>query len=249
MGVGGSEQGPASRAASSGHPEEWQEQGSSGALSAVRPSGPRRSHEQWFLEGGQGQGPGEGEAGPGPTVHLPLLSFSPKAFANLPLNILPSRDHSKCHFGSEISYIVSPGQSLSSTARAGGASRKPAGLESCRPGGQLFCVCHCLTCRKSPSPYPEQCPIPEGWGPTYVCTCPRRPPQTSQWNVRSPSRSETAPLQEATPGLQEEGQGPPLLGVLAWSPGANRLFISVAINVWLRTVTHQEMLLRYLIRT
>lgn len=104
---------------------------------------------------GRWSGPGtQEEAGPGPTVHLPLLSFSPKAFPNLPLNILPSRDHSKCHFWLEISYIVSRASRFPSTARAGGA---PGSRQGSRAAGQgtMFCVCHCLTCRKSPV-YPEQ---------------------------------------------------------------------------------------------
>lgn len=87
-----------------------------------------------------------------------LAQLLPKAFANLPLNILLSRDHSKCHFwpGNQLHRAHRASRLLHSKSRRR-ASRKPAGLESCRPG-TMFCVCHCLTCREVPSPYPRNSP-------------------------------------------------------------------------------------------
>lgn len=152
--------------------------------------GPGRSHEQWCLEGGQGQESGEGgRQALAPPCTCPCSASPPKAFANLPLNILPSRDHPKCHFwlGNQLHRVTGPvafPPQQEQEARSG----KPAGLESCRPGGQRSVS---VTARHAVSPQslPGTVPLRAG-APREVCTCPHRPPQTSQWNVRSPSRSE-----------------------------------------------------------
>lgn len=137
-GVGGSEQGPASRAASSGHPGGVAGAGFfRGSECGEAFGGPRRSHEAVVLGRWSGPGAGGGRQALAAPCTCPCSASPPKAFANLPLNILPSRDHSKCHFwlGNQLHRVTGP-VAFPPQQEQEARSRKPAGLESCRPGGQ-----------------------------------------------------------------------------------------------------------------
>lgn len=151
--MGGSEQGAASRAASSGHPG-----GAAGA-------GVLRGSECGGASGGWGGAvssssrkavragnPGR-EAGPGPTVRLLLLSFSPEGLC------YPSTEYSPFQRPSQMSLLARKSATschrasrFPSRAGAGGVPQEAGGAQELQARGTTFCVSHCPTCRKSPVP-------------------------------------------------------------------------------------------------
>lgn len=188
-----------------GTQEEWQEQGSSGALSAGRPLGARSGSAimAWKVVR---LGPGRRQAWP---------HWAP-ALAQLPQGLLadPSTEHSpsrgpfQMSLYPEISWDTCHRASRP-PARAGGAGPQEAGGSELQPGDNVLCR-HCLICSKSPVPTLNSPNL--RLGPDGCSTVPAGPADSSAEREGLLPECDRTASRRPRARPPRRGQAPPLLG-------------------------------------